>query len=175
MGTNIKQAIKSNKGATIFACNVYDPSMYGVVKLSKNDKPLSIIEKPKKFISNYAVTGLYIYDKHATDYVTKIKKSKRNELEITDINKIYLKKNKLNVQILNRGSAWLDMGTFDLLSNASDFVKTIETRQGFMISCPEEIAWRNSWIDKEKLFNISKNYKNSYGLYLRKLLNLDEN
>ncbi len=175
MGSNIKKAIKQNTGATIFAYNVYDPSMYGVVKISKNNKPLSIIEKPKKFISNYAVTGLYIYDENVSDYTSKIKKSKRNELEITDINKLYLRKNKLKVQILNRGSTWLDMGTFDLLSDASDFVKTIEKRQGFMISCPEEIAWRNSWINKEKLLKISKKYKNNYGLYLRKLINLDEN
>ncbi len=175
MGSNIKKAIKLNTGATIFAYNVYDPSMYGVVKISKNNKPISIFEKPKKFISNYAVTGLYIYDENISDYTSKIKKSKRNELEITDINKLYLKKNKLKVQILNRGSTWLDMGTFDLLSDASDFVKTIEKRQGFMISCPEEIAWRNSWINKEKLLQISKKYKNSYGLYLRKLINLDEN
>ena len=154
---------KENEGATIFAYNVYDPSMYGVVKLSKNGKPLSIIEKPKRFISNYAITGLYIYDKYASKYVSKIKKSKRNELEITDLNKIYLKNKNLNVNILNRGSAWLDMGTFDSLSNASEFVKTIETRQGFMISCPEEIAWRNSWINNRQLLKISKYYKNNYG------------
>ncbi len=175
LGFNIKNAIKKNKGATIFAYNVYDPSMYGVVKLSKNGKPLSIIEKPKRFISNYAITGLYIYDKYASNYVSKIKKSKRNELEITDLNKIYLKNKNLNVNILNRGSAWLDMGTFDSLSNASEFVKTIETRQGFMISCPEEIAWRNSWINNKELIKISKYYKNNYGKYLEKLVKLNEN
>lgn len=175
LGFNIKKAIKKNEGATIFAYNVYDPSMYGVVKLSKNGKPLSIIEKPKRFISNYAITGLYIYDKYASKYVSKIKKSKRNELEITDLNKIYLKNKNLNVNILNRGSAWLDMGTFDSLSNASEFVKTIETRQGFMISCPEEIAWRNSWINNSQLLKISKYYKNNYGTYLEKLVKLNEN
>tara|TARA_Y100001970_G_C14214529_1_gene848852 strand:+ start:703 stop:1575 length:873 start_codon:yes stop_codon:yes gene_type:complete len=175
LGFNIKNAIKNNEGATIFAYNVYDPSMYGVVKLSKNGKPLSIIEKPKRFISNYAITGLYIYDKYASNYVSKIKKSKRNELEITDLNKIYLKNKNLNVNILNRGSAWLDMGTFDSLSNASEFVKTIETRQGFMISCPEEIAWRNSWINNKELLKISRYYKNNYGKYLEKLAKLNEN
>ena len=172
LGTNIKKEIKKNKGATIFAYNVIDPSRYGVVQLSKDNKPMRIIEKPKKFISNYAVTGLYIYNNKATEYINKLTKSRRNELEITDLNKIYLKNKNLNIHILNRGSAWLDMGTFDSLSNASDFVKTIETRQGLMICCPEEIAWRQSWINKKDLLKIAKNYKNnSYGKYLEKLVN----
>lgn len=176
IGKNIEKEFLKNKGSTIFAYNVLDPSRYGVIKFNKKQVPISIVEKPKHYISNFAVTGLYIYDENVTDYVKKLKKSKRNEYEITDLNRMYLNKKKLNVHILNRGSAWLDMGTFDSLSNASEFVKTIETRQGFMISCPEEIAWRQSWIGDEELLSLALNFKNnSYGKYLEKLININGN
>ena len=176
IGKNIEKEFLKNKGSTIFAYNVFDPSRYGVVKFNNKKIPISIVEKPKKFVSSYAVTGLYIYDEKVTDFVKYLKKSKRNELEITDLNRMYLNEKKLNVHILNRGAAWLDMGTFDSLSNASEFVKTIETRQGFMISCPEEIAWRQSWISDEKLLSLAFNFKNnSYGNYLKKLININDN
>jgi len=176
IGKNIEKEFLKNKGSTIFAYNVFDPSRYGVVKFNNKKIPISIVEKPKKFVSSYAVTGLYIYDEKVTDFVKYLKKSKRNEYEITDLNRMYLNEKKLNVHILNRGAAWLDMGTFDSLSNASEFVKTIETRQGFMISCPEEIAWRQSWISDEKLLSLAFNFKNnSYGNYLKKLININDN
>lgn len=176
IGKNIEKEFLKNKGSTIFAYSVLDPSRYGVIKFNKKQVPISIVEKPKHHISNFAVTGLYIYDENVTDYVKKLKKSKRNEYEITDLNRMYLNEKKLNVHILNRGSAWLDMGTFDSLSNASEFVKTIETRQGFMISCPEEIAWRQSWINDEELLSLAFNFKNnSYGKYLEKLITINDN
>ena len=176
IGKNIEKEFLQNKGSTIFAYNVLNPSRYGVIKFNKKQVPISIIEKPKRHISNFAVTGLYIYDENVTEYVKKLKKSKRNEYEITDLNRMYLNEKKLNVHTLNRGSAWLDMGTFDSLSNASEFVKTIETRQGFMISCPEEIAWRQSWINDEELLSLAFNFKNnSYGKYLEKLITINDN
>ncbi|MDB4158327.1 glucose-1-phosphate thymidylyltransferase RfbA [Gammaproteobacteria bacterium] len=164
-------AANYKEGATVFAYRVNDPSRYGVVEFDSNGKALSIIEKPKVPKSNYAITGLYFYDNNVAEVAKKITPSERGELEITDVNKYYLDSNKLNVEIMGRGMAWLDTGTPDSLLEASQFVQTLEKRQGLKIACPEEIAWRNGWINSEKLKLIGKNYHNSYGDYLLGLLN----
>ena len=144
----IKEAIKSNKNS-IFAYKVKDPKNYGVVKFSKSRKILKIYEKPKKFVSNYAIPGIYIYDNFVSKYSKLLKKSNRGELEIRDLNNIYLKKKKLEAKIFGRGVAWLDAGTPEKLLEAAEFVKAIENRQGFKIACLEEIALRNKWINKK--------------------------
>ena len=154
---------KKNKGATILGFKVQNPSDYGVIKLKKN-KIINIIEKPKTNISNYAVTGLYFFDKNVVDYTYKLKPSKRGELEITDLNKIYLSNNKLNYEILDRGFTWLDTGNPEYLLKATQFVNILEERQGVKIACIEEIAYRNNWISKKDLKFITKkmnasNYK----------------
>ncbi len=167
----LERADLKNKGGTLFAYKVNDPKRYGVVELNEKGKILSIEEKPSVPKSSYAVTGLYYYEENVVEYAKKIKTSNRNELEITDINKIYLNKGKLNVEIIGRGTAWLDTGTIDSLHQASSYIRTLENRQGLKISCPEEIAWRNNWISDEELENLAKPIsKSGYGLYLLKLL-----
>ena len=164
---------KKNHPASIFVYHVTDPEHYGVVEISKDITPMRIEEKPKKFISNYAVTGLYFYENDAIKIASKLKPSKRGELEITDLNKIYLKENKLHLNILERGFAWLDTGTHQNLLNAGEFVSTIQQRQGLMIACPEEISFRKGWITR-KIFrdSIVKYSKSSYGEYLEKILQM---
>jgi len=155
------------EGGCVFAYHVSDPERYGVVEFDKNNMAISIEEKPVKPKSNYAVPGLYFYDNSVISIAKNLKLSARGEYEITDINKIYLEKNKLKVAIMDRGTAWLDTGTFDSLSDASEFVRVIEKRQGNKIGCIEEVAWRMGFIPKEKLAEIAQPLKKSgYGNYL---------
>jgi len=170
MGTLLKQ--KSNPdGAVVFAYQVHDPERYGVVEFDKNNRVLSIEEKPEQPKSNYAVPGLYFYDNDIVPIAKAIKPSHRGELEITDINKVYLEKGKLEVGVLDRGTAWLDTGTFDSLIEAGEFIEVIEKRQGLKIGCIEEIAYRNGWIDDEQMNKLANIYRKSgYGLYLEKLI-----
>ncbi len=164
---NIKN---NNKGATLVAFEVQNPNDYGVIKFNKK-KIISIEEKPKKFVSNYAVTGLYFYDNNAVTYSKSLKPSKRNELEITDLNKIYLNKKNLYLEVLERGYTWMDTGDPKNLLKAAQFVNIIEERQGLKIACIEEIAYRNKWINKRELIKISKMINNSnYRGYLKKIL-----
>ena len=157
--------------ATIFAYPVSDPERYGVVQIDKNGKPKKIIEKPKKAISNLAVTGLYFYPNDVVEKVKKIKPSKRGELEITSINELYLKDQRLSLEILNRGFAWLDMGTNESLIDASIFVKAVENRQGLRIACIEEIAYKKKFINKKQFLRLISKFKNnSYGEYLSKII-----
>lgn len=165
-------ADKKNNGATVFAYMVKDPERYGVIELNRKGQIISIEEKPKKPKSRFAITGLYYYDNCVIDYAKDLKFSDRKELEITDINKIYLREGKLDVQLIGRGTAWLDTGTIESLHEASSYIRTLENRQGLKISCPEEIAWRNSWISDSELANIAKPIsKSGYGSYLLRLLN----
>ncbi|MBN97361.1 MAG: glucose-1-phosphate thymidylyltransferase [Flavobacteriaceae bacterium] len=164
--------INRSTESTIFAYRVSDPKRYGIVSFSENKEVLDIQEKPQYPKSNYAITGLYFYDSTVVDKSKKIKPSGRGEFEISDINLLYLKEKKLKVELFGRGMAWLDTGTIDSLHEASSFIKTLENRQGIKISCPEEIAWRNGWIDDEKLINsANKLIKSGYGNYLLSLLN----
>ncbi len=157
-------------GATIFAYHVNNPKDYGIISFNNQGNVKEIIEKPKKPKSNYAVTGLYFYDENASKYASQLKPSKRGELEITDLNKIYLKKNLLKVVKLGRGNAWLDTGMHENIMEASNFIYNIEKRQGLKICCPEEIAFRKKWISKQKLIKIIKPLmKNEYGKYLKNL------
>jgi len=167
----IKNALNKDEGATVFAYRVNDPSQYGVVEFDDQNRVLSIEEKPSIPKSNYAITGLYFYDNNVVNISKKIAPSSRNELEITTVNQKYLDEGNLNVEIMGRGMAWLDTGTPESLLEASQFVYTLEKRQGLKIACPEEISWRNGWITSEDLFTISKSYKNSYGKYLSELIN----
>ncbi len=161
-----------NSGATVFAYYVTDPERYGVVEFDQNYKALSIEEKPLKPRSNYAVTGLYFYDNQVCDIASSIKPSARGELEITDVNRAYLEKNELSVEIMGRGFAWLDTGTHDSLLDAAGFIATLQKRQGLMVACPEEIAYRQGWISAEDVQRVAaKLNKNSYGQYLSKILN----
>lgn len=173
-GTGLKDLLQSKtqvKGGCVFSYQVSDPERYGVVEFDKNFKALSIEEKPLKPKSNYAVPGLYFYDNRVVEFAKNLKPSHRGELEITDINKIYLELGELEVGIMGRGTAWLDTGTFDSLHEASEFVKIIEKRQGFKVSCIEEIAYRLNFIDKEQLLISSEKYgKSGYGEYLRSLI-----
>ena len=158
-------------GATVFAYRVRDPERYGVAEFSKDGKVWSLEEKPTLPKSNYAVTGLYFYDEYAPSYAKQIKPSHRGELEITDLNKVYLQKQQLNVEYLSRGYAWLDTGTHESLLEAHQFVQAIEHRQGLKIACPEEIAFRKGWINKSALKALAQPMlKNSYGQYLMRII-----
>lgn len=168
----LKNANASETGATIFAYHVNDPERYGVAEFDKNKRVVSIEEKPETPKSNYAVTGLYFYDQQVVDIAKSIKPSARGELEITDVNKAYLEQGNLNVELMGRGFAWLDTGTHESLLEAGQFIATIENRQGLKVACPEEIAYRNGWIEAKDLEKIAHAMiKNSYGQYLMKLLN----
>jgi glucose-1-phosphate thymidylyltransferase len=158
-------------GATVFAYHVHDPERYGVVEFDSSFKALSIEEKPSKPKSKYAVTGLYFYDQQVCDIAASIKPSPRGELEITDVNRKYLELGQLQVEIMGRGYAWLDTGTHDSLLEAAGFIATLQKRQGLMVSCPEEIAYRQGWISAEDVLKLAAPLKkNSYGQYLEKML-----
>lgn len=163
----VRIATQKDEGATVFAYYVKDPKRYGIVEFDKNRKAISLEEKPKKPKSNFAVTGLYFYDKNVVEYAKSIKPSARGELEITDLNKMYLEKGNLKVETLGRGYAWLDTGTHESLLQAASFVETVQDRQGLKIACPEEIAYNLGYINKEQLKELAKPLeKNEYGQYL---------
>jgi len=167
----LQRANEQRSGATVFAYHVNDPERYGVVEFDKDYKALSIEEKPQKPRSSYAVTGLYFYDHQVCDIAASIKPSPRGELEITDVNQAYLNNNALNVEIMGRGYAWLDTGTHDSLLDAAGFIATLQKRQGLMVACPEEIAYRQGWISAEVVEKVASQLrKNSYGQYLTKIL-----
>lgn len=167
---HLRNAANRCEGATIFGYYVDDPERFGVVEFDLNSQVISIEEKPKHPKSNYAVTGLYFYDQHVCEYAKKVKPSVRGELEITDLNRIYLQQGNLNVITLGRGFAWLDTGTVESLNDASEFVKVVEKRQGIVISALEEIAYRNEWISREVLLKSAKRYgKSIYGAHLKQV------
>jgi glucose-1-phosphate thymidylyltransferase len=169
---NLESADQRQEGATVFAYHVTDPERYGVVEFDQHYKAVSIEEKPLKPKSSYAVTGLYFYDNQVCDIASSIKPSARGELEITDVNRAYLTKDQLSVEIMGRGFAWLDTGTHDSLLDAAGFIATLQKRQGLMVACPEEIAFRQGWIDAEAVHKVATQLsKNSYGQYLVKILN----
>jgi glucose-1-phosphate thymidylyltransferase len=166
----LKDAVLSEGGATIFAYHVNDPERYGVVEFGPGGEAIGLEEKPQKPRSDYAVTGLYLYDGLAPSMCKSLKPSARGELEITDLNRLYLEKGQLKVAVLGRGFAWLDTGTHETLLEASQFIETIEKRQGIKIACPEEIAFRNGWIGREALLGLADSYRqNNYGKYLLKV------
>ncbi len=168
--TMLKRCANLEKGATVFGYQVKDPERFGVVEFDESHNVKSIEEKPKNPKSHFAVTGLYFYDNRVIDFAKKIEPSDRGELEITSINQMYLEDNSLSVELLGRGFAWLDTGTYESLLEAGLFVHTIEKRQGYKIACLEEIAYYNGWISKEKILEIAKTIsKNSYGQYLNNL------
>ncbi len=166
----LKAAAAQKDGATIFGYYVDDPERFGIVEFDSNGKAISIEEKPEKPKSNYCVTGLYFYDSRVVELAKQVKPSNRGELEITDLNRMYLEEDKLNVVTLGRGYAWLDTGTMDALSNAGEFVRVIESRQGIMLSAIEEIAYRNGWISREQLLAAAHSYgKSDYGKHLKQV------
>lgn len=173
-GAGLGSALKNNtcvEGATVFAYHVSNPEAYGVVEFDQNNKALSIEEKPSSPKSNFAIPGLYFYDNSVVEISKGILPSARGELEISSVNAEYLKRNKLNVQILDRGTAWLDTGTFESMMQASEYVRVIEDRQGFKVGCIEEIAWRSGWISTKQLEQLAKPLeKSGYGLYLQQLV-----
>ena len=170
MGTLLRNKVNPD-GAVVFAYQVHDPERYGVVEFDSKFRVLSIEEKPEQPKSNYAVPGLYFYDNDVVAIAKAIKPSHRGELEITDVNRVYLEKGKLEVGVLDRGTAWLDTGTFDSLIEAGEFIEVIEKRQGLKIGCIEEIAYRNGWIDDEQMNKLAALYhKSGYGVYLKKLI-----
>jgi glucose-1-phosphate thymidylyltransferase len=164
-------AMQRQAGATVFAYHVQDPERYGVVEFEASGRVLSLEEKPARPKSNYAVTGLYFYDRNVVEYARQIRPSARGELEITDLNRLYLERGELSVEIMGRGYAWLDTGTHESLLDASSFIQTIEHRQGLKVACPEEIAWHQGWIDSTELARLAEPLKkNGYGKYLLNLL-----
>lgn len=167
---HLREAAARENGATVFGYYVDDPERFGIVEFDENGKAISLEEKPKNPKSNYCVTGLYFYDNRVVEMAKKVKPSARGELEITDLNKLYLEDDTLNVVTLGRGYAWLDTGTMDALAEATEFVKVIESRQGIQISAVEEIAYKNGWISKEKLIESAEKYgKSPYGEHLKKV------
>jgi glucose-1-phosphate thymidylyltransferase len=167
----LEQAMVRTQGATVFAYHVQDPARYGVIAFDAQSRATSLEEKPANPKSNYAVTGLYFYDNQAVDIACSLKPSARGELEITDLNKVYMEQGNLNVEIMGRGYAWLDTGTHESLLEASQFIATIENRQGLKVSCPEEIAYRQKWINAEQLEKLAKPLaKNGYGQYLQQII-----
>ena len=168
----LKNASKIETGASVFAYHVNEPERYGIVAFDEKQRAISIEEKPKLPKSNFAVTGLYFYDKEVCNIAKDIKPSDRGELEITDVNRHYLKQGQLNVEIMGRGYAWLDTGTHDSLLEAASFIATLQKRQGLRVACPEEIAFRQGWINSEQLAALVEPMKkNNYGQYLLRLLN----
>ena len=166
----LRKAVAQEEGATVFGYYVEDPERFGVVELGPDGKAVSIEEKPAHPKSNYAVTGLYFYDRRVCEWAKKLKPSPRGELEITDLNRLYLEDGSLHVITLGRGYAWLDTGTVDSLAEASEFVRVVESREGIQISAPEEIAYRNGWIGKEELCSAAERYgKSLYGKHLRQV------
>ena len=166
----LQKAASKEKGATVFGYQVKDPERFGVVEFDENRNAISIEEKPEHPKSHYAVTGLYFYDNDVVEIAKNIKPSARGELEITDVNKVYLERGDLSVEVMERGFAWLDTGTMDSLVEATDFVQMVQNRQGIEISAPEEIAFINGWIDKDKLMQSAEKYgKSPYGAHLRKV------
>lgn len=167
----LKNAVEKKQGASVFAYYVNDPERYGVVALDKDSNAIGLEEKPKNPKSNYAVTGLYMYDNNVVDVAKSIKPSARGELEITDVNKVYLERKELRVELFDRGTAWLDTGTIQSLLDASNFIRVLEERQGLKIGCPEEIAYRQGFIDSMQLEQLAQSLgKSGYGQYLLKLL-----
>jgi len=168
--TMLRNAVQKQKGATIFAYRVKDPHQFGVVEFDKKNHVVSVEEKPKIPKSQFAITGLYFYDNAVVAIAKNVKPSGRGELEITDINNVYLQRKELDVEVLTRGFAWLDMGSFGSLLEASQFIETVETRQGFMIACLEEIAYNMRYITKDQLFLLARGMsKNDYGKYLQEI------
>ena len=167
----LQSADQRDSGATVFAYHVHDPERYGVAEFDDNNQVISLEEKPTHPKSNYAVTGLYFYDEQVVDLAKSLKPSPRGELEITDLNKLYLAQKNLSVEIMDRGYAWLDTGTHDSLLDAGQFISTIENRQGLKVACPEEVAFRQGWISASQLEDLAKPLlKNQYGQYLMKVL-----
>jgi len=164
--TLVQRANKKTKGATVFAYAVADPERYGVVEFDGQGRAVSLEEKPKQPKSRYAVTGLYFYDNQVTSVAASLKPSPRGELEITDLNRCYLEKNELEVEVMGRGFAWLDTGTHESLLEASQFIETVEKRQGLKVACPEEIAYRFGYVTREQLQQLAARIKNQYGRYL---------
>ena len=170
LGTQLA-TYEQKDGATVFAYRVADPRAYGVVEFDEDFNALSIEEKPENPKSDYAIPGLYFYDSKVVAYARQIKPSPRGELEITDLNRVYLEQGKLKVEVLPRGTAWLDTGTFDSLADATNFIRTVQSRQGLSVGCPEEIAWRHGWLSDEQLREIATPLvKSGYGSYLLGLL-----
>jgi glucose-1-phosphate thymidylyltransferase len=174
LGKRLAGANAQTSGATVFAYPVADPERYGVVEFDSDWKAKTIEEKPKQPRSRYAVTGLYFYDEQVVDIARSIKPSARGELEITDLNRVYLERGQLNVQLMGRGDAWLDTGTHDSLIEAGQFIQSLEKRQGLKICCPEEIAWRNGWIDERQIASLAEQFRKSgYGEYLLSVIKDD--
>lgn len=171
LGTLLSKTTQNTAGATVFAYHVSDPERYGVVDFDQNMTAVSIEEKPAAPRSSWAVTGLYFYDESVVDLAAGLRPSARGELEITDLNRLYLEQGRLSVEIMGRGYAWLDTGTPDSLMEAAEFVRTLEKRQGFKIACPEEIAFRAGYIDRDQLERLAASYgKSDYGAYLRTVI-----